>query len=160
MLIIKSMVKNDNLTLKMLMGSVDCARIFLSLRMSRGIGLSTYTLCFISLIFLTFPNSFRLFWSDFSHWLWVIQMVSKVHNYPTLSQRSCSIKEPCAIRVHPTWVPTRLPVDPAVPEIENDLGTKEAAGDVGDVGVDGCVLSAQAAYWIPQKLRSIRTQTL
>ena len=99
--------------------------------------------------------------SCFSHWLWVIQMVSKVHNYPsTLPQRSSSIKEPCAIRVHPTWVPTRLPVDPAVPEIENDLGTKEAAGDVGDVGVDGCVLSAQAAYWIPQKLRSILTQTL
>ena len=57
-------------------------------------------------------------------------------------------------------VPTRLPVLPDVPEIENDLGTRDAAGCVGEVGVTGDVLSAQAAYWIPQKLRSILTQTL
>ena len=93
-------------------------------------------------------------------WFFTLIMGDPEGEYTITLQRSSSIKEPRAIRVNPTWVPTRLPVDPAVPEIENDLGTKEAAGDVGDVGVDGCVLSAQAAYWIPQKLRSILTQTL
>ena len=47
-----------------------------------------------------------------------------------------------------TEVPTRLPV-PAVPEIENAWGTREAAGWLGLVGVTGVRLSLQAVYWIP-----------
>ena len=57
------------------------------------------------------------------------------------------------------WVPTRLP-ELVPPEMENDLGTREAAGVLGCVGTAGCWLSLQAVYWIPQKFRSILTQTL
>ena len=51
----------------------------------------------------------------------------------------------------PSWlteVPTRLPV-PAVPEMENAWGTREAAGWLGLVGVTGVRLSLQAVYWMP-----------
>ena len=44
------------------------------------------------------------------------------------------------------WVPTRLPVLPLVPEMENDLGVREAAGWLGVVAVCGVRLSLQAVY--------------
>ena len=46
-------------------------------------------------------------------------------------------------------MPTRLPVEPVVPEMEKAWGTSEAAGWPGVVGVAGVRLSLQAVYWIP-----------